>query len=120
MNTTKKTSDKKEHYDIENLIHTPKLLTRMNSRELVNAHEAIKVEQELSDVENSWKSCCLTVDRRALQFFTQLSISLIVISLCIYNLVQYPNNCEGNQVYMGLLTMTIGVYIPSPTMIKDK
>lgn len=120
MDTPRKTSADLEQYDIENLIHSPKLLTRMNSKELEHAHEAIKVEQELIDVENNWKSCCLTVDRRALQFFTQLSISLIVISLCIYNLVQYPDNCDSNQVYMGLLTMTIGVYIPAPSMIKEK
>lgn len=115
---------------LENLINSPKLITRnildtpklsrMSSKELEHAHEAIKVEQELLDVENNWKSCCLIVDRRALQFFTQLGISLIVISLCIYNLVQYPDNCDSNQVYMGLLTMTIGVYIPTPTMNKEK
>ena len=120
MDTPRKDSADLEHYDLENLIHSPKLLTRMNSNELKHAHEALQVEQELIDVENSWKSCCLTVDRIALQFFTQLSISLIVISLCIYNLVQYPDNCDNNQVYMGLLTMVIGVYVPTPTMIKEK
>ena len=120
METPRKTSADLEQYDLENLIRTPKLLTRLNSKELEKAHEAIKVEQELIDVENNWKSCCITVDRRALQFFTQLFISLIIIILCIYNLVKYPDNCNSNQVYMGLLTMTIGVYIPTPTLTKEK
>lgn len=120
MNTPRKGSADLEHYDIENLIHSPKLLTRMNSRELKNAHEAVKVEQELINVENNYRSCCLTVDRRALQFFTQLGVSLIVMTLCIYNLVIHHDDCDSNQVYMGLLTMIIGVYIPTPTMTKDK
>ena len=106
METVRKPSQDLEPYDLENLIRTPKLLTRMNSKDLIHAHEAIKVEQELIDVENRWSSCCLTMDKRALQFFTQLSISLIVIVLCIFNLVKYPDNCNSNQVYMGLLTMT--------------
>lgn len=71
------------------------------------------------DDENHWDSCCLRIDKRALLFFSQLLISLIVIFFCIYQLVVSPN-CDSKTPFMGLLTLVVGVHLPQPTMGHKK
>jgi hypothetical protein len=73
-----------------------------------------KIDVENED--NRWKSCCLDVDRRAVQYFSQLSIIAGTMIFCIYQLIEIPT-CEGQQAYIGLLTMLIGILVPSPKFI---
>jgi hypothetical protein len=62
---------------------------------------------------NTWTSCCITLDRRAVQCFTQISIIGGTMAFSISQL--YSNDtCESQQAYLGLLTMLIGLLMPSP------
>ena len=63
--------------------------------------------------DNTWKSCCLSMDRRAVQYFTQLAVISSVMSLCIYKLAT-DGSSEVQTSFTGLLTLLIGVLIPSP------
>jgi hypothetical protein len=74
------------------------------------------IEQQ-SIIENNWKSCCLTVDKRAVLFFSQLSISILVILFCCFQLIRLEN-CEAQSLYSGILTLILGVWCPSPKMTK--
>jgi hypothetical protein len=67
---------------------------------------------------NQWHSCCLVLDRRAVQYFTQMTIIAAVMLFTIYQLCTIET-CESQSVYIGLLTMLIGVLIPSPKF-QDK
>jgi hypothetical protein len=67
---------------------------------------------------NQWHSCCLVLDRRAVQYFTQMTIIAAVMLFTIYQLCTI-DTCESQSVYIGLLTMLIGVLIPSPKF-QDK
>ena len=42
-----------------------------NKYELNNIKNVVAIEQDLIKTENTYKSCCLVADRRALQFFSQ-------------------------------------------------
>ena len=87
----------------------------------INDNNKIYKIQELKErieIENTWKSCCLLVDRRALIFFSQLGISISVMALCIYQLITHHDSCDSNQLYTGILTMLIGIHLPSPKMRK--
>ena len=64
--------------------------------------------------DTTWKSCCLVADRRAVVFFTQLLISLIIICFCLTMLILFPEDCNKEATYIGLLTFVIGVNLPSP------
>jgi hypothetical protein len=78
-------------------------------------------EQQLENrikLENTWRSCCLLVDRRALLFFSQLGISISIMGLCIFQLINHHDDCDSNQLYSGLLTMLIGIHLPQPKMRK--
>jgi hypothetical protein len=62
---------------------------------------------------NEWKSCCMVLDRRAVQYFTQLAVIAGTMAFSLYQLINLPN-CEEQQAYLGLLTLLIGLIIPNP------
>ena len=64
---------------------------------------------------NLWKTCCgSTINKNAVQFFSQLTISLIVIIFCIFQL-HTLDKCDSD-VYMSLLTMILGIYVEAPRL----
>ena len=73
------------------------------------------IEQHNNTNEKHWDSCCLTLDRQATIFFSQLSIALITISFCVYQL-SISDSCERDSLYSGILSLVLGVYLPSPRM----
>ena len=90
-------------------------LTRCNSRQLHKLKDVVELERDLINSENTYKSCCISSDKRALAFFSQFTISISVLLFSFYKLIN-SDRCEDTQVYIGLITMIIGVYIPSPRM----
>ena len=78
----------------------------------------VKMEHEREqDAGNDqgWRSCCLTADRDAVVYFSQLTISLCTMAFAGYQLIALEN-CEAQSLYSGILTMCIGIYIPSPRL----
>jgi hypothetical protein len=63
--------------------------------------------------DNTYNSCCLRVDKRALNFFTQASFSASIVIFCITMLVS-NQDCGTFSRYSPLLTLVIGVWLPSP------
>ena len=76
----------------------------------------LEVQQTIKK-DNEWKSCCLTVDKNATIYFSQLAISIITIAFCIVQLT-LSKSCERDSLYSGILTLVIGVYLPSPKLIN--
>jgi len=70
-----------------------------------------------SIAENNWRSCCLTVDKRAVVFFSQLSISVIAMLFCCFQLIKLED-CEAQSLYSGILTLVLGIWFPAPRMTK--
>ena len=64
-----------------------------------------------------WNSCCLKVDKRALTFFTQATFSGLTVGFCIVMLIT-AQDCATFSRYSPLLTLVIGVWLPSP-QLKD-
>jgi hypothetical protein len=62
-----------------------------------------------------WQSCCVTMDKEATIFFSQLVISVFVLLFCVYQLCVLLD-CDSQQTYIGLLTLIIGVWLPSPNL----
>tara|TARA_B110000503_G_C7078973_1_gene384267 strand:+ start:358 stop:747 length:390 start_codon:yes stop_codon:yes gene_type:complete len=111
------------HINLSDLIHTPNLhtptiLAQINNTEIEKLKDVIDIERAVLDNENKWSSCCFTVDKRAVVFFSQLLITLSVVILCIYQLVKHHDNCDSNQLYSGILSMVIGIYLPQPKIKK--
>ena len=73
----------------------------------------VNIPEEKINEDNLWRSCCLVTDRRMIVFFSQLIIGISVISFSFIQLAR-NDECESNQLYVGLVTMIIGIFLPSP------
>ena len=91
---------------------TPEVRMRVINDKITEHRE--KVDHDLHGV---WRSCCLEVDARALQFFTQMLLLACVMAFCVYQLVT-NQSCEAQTGYMGLLTLLIGIIVPAPNLAK--
>ena len=83
-------------------------------------------EQKINDLElqrsNSevranvmWRSCCIELNRDFTVFFTKY---IILIGLMVFFSAELHLSitCEDKQLFMSLLTLIIGVAIPSPRL----
>jgi hypothetical protein len=70
------------------------------------------------EIEDIWESCCFKLDRRSVEFFSRLTIILLSLIFCFERLTKLEQ-CDA-QPYLGLLTLLIGIIIPSPTIQKKK
>ena len=77
--------------------------------------EKHNIELEDKKYNDTWQSCCFEVDRRAIRFFSQLFISILIMVFCIVQLVR-NKTCESQQLYSGILTTIIGIMLPSPSL----
>lgn len=77
------------------------------------------VQIDIKD-DNLWySSCCKTpLDRRAIIYFSRLTVSFIIIIFCIYQLIM-DSTCDNFSRYMSLLTFIIGLNFPALRMGKE-
>lgn len=95
-------------------------LSPTSRREII--HHKIQMEDhklELEDkkYENTWRSCCLVVDRRAVVYLSQMFVIVFAMGFSMYQLMSI-HECNGQQAYLGLLTMLIGLLCPNPNYQK--
>ena len=83
---------------------------------LVTKHK-IDVEDDERKFDHSyrWERCCLRVDKRALSFFTQLTISASIVAFTVGMMVAHQD-CATFSRYSPLLTLVVGVWLPSPQL----
>tara|TARA_R110000772_G_scaffold157881_4_gene269155 strand:- start:153 stop:506 length:354 start_codon:yes stop_codon:yes gene_type:complete len=98
--------------ETEKLTHS----IEINNEHRHNINRLEELERKM-DLENTWKSFCLRTDKRAVIFFSQLSISIAVMSFCCVQLVRLEN-CEAQSLYSGLLSLVIGIHLPQPKIKK--
>jgi hypothetical protein len=79
-------------------------------KKIVNQHHRNLEDKKYND---TYFSCCLVIDRRALEFFSQLIVICMVMLFSIYQLTTLPD-CESQTTYIGLLTLLLGILIPAP------
>lgn len=84
-------------------------------RRMVLQHR-LQIEEE--HARNTWDSCCLTLDRRAVQYFTQIGIIVAVMAFCVSQLASEIGGEDARSAYLGLLTLLLGLVVPNPTF-KD-
>lgn len=103
--------------ELDEIISSPCQRTRkLSDVELKNIEHAVDIKTKLDHEKNTWTSCCITTDKRFVVFISQFIISVMVLGFSMYMLI-VKDSCD-NQVYVGLISMTIGLYIPQPK-VKD-
>ena len=93
-----------------NLDEEKKITRSPSCHKMIIKHD---IDLEDKKYNNTWNSCCLTMDRRAVQFFTQI---FVISGVMIFSVIQLYrlDTCEGQQAYLGLLTLLIGILVPNP------
>ena len=82
----------------------------------VTAHKIAVEDEERRFVHaTTWRSCCLTVDKRVLLYFGQMGIGIVIIAFCLAMLIK-NENCETFSRYSPLLTFIIGIMLPAPKL----
>ena len=84
---------------------------------IVNEELKHKIELENKAIDNTLRSCCYDLDKTAVQYFTTISVICSIMSFCIFKLIT-DETCVGQQAYIGLLTLLLGILAPSPTFKK--
>ena len=70
--------------------------------------EQLKVEQEIED--KQWRSCCFSLHKESSLFFAKIAISVSVIMLCSYQLVNL-RDCNYQSLYSSLLSSVITFWL---------
>ncbi len=63
---------------------------------------------------NQWTVGKYKVDRRAVMYFSQLAFSAVTLGFCMIRLSD--NKKDDNGIYLNIVSMIIGVYLPTPSM----
>lgn len=84
----------------------------------VEAQTELELERTNTPTERAvriWRSCCLRIDRDVVQYFTKY---FILIGLMAFFSVELhlSETCEQHQMYQSLLTLVLGIAIPSPSI----
>ena len=82
------------------------------AQELLPARELARHASSRSR-STTWTSCCITVDKQAALFFSQLAVGCAVIGFCIGMLAAH-HDCETFSRWGPLLTFVVGVFLPAP------
>jgi len=72
-----------------------------------------------ADDDTTWQSWCLTTDKAAAVYFSTFVLILIIVGFCCYQLVHKPD-CSDQQAYLSVLSMILGVVLPSPVMKQQQ
>jgi len=76
----------------------------------------LKKERAEHDMNDTWGCCSGSkIDKRATVYFTQISIIVLTLAFCIYQLINL-DSCEAQTTYIALLTLLIGLVFPSPVI----
>ena len=95
---------------------TPELKIRCVEEELKK--EQKKFEHEIDD---NWNCCCMKnrpTDSRMIKYLFQMAIIIAIITICLVKLAKNDLPCEQANVYVGILTLLIGIVLPSPSSSK--
>lgn len=73
----------------------------------------------LEEKRDIWmSSCCKTngtvVDKELLKYLSQIGFSLIITIFAIYQIIVLDEDIDKS-MYFSLISLVVGVYLPSPT-----
>lgn len=75
--------------------------------------------EEIVAAPRVWKSCCFAVEPAAATFIVQTIFSLLLMVFSMSQLV-YSKDSEDKAWHVSLLSLLVGIYLPSPRVKKKK
>lgn len=106
--------DVPHHRSDAQVLETDPSLNPTNSRnEDIESQGDIVIDVEHIPRRYIWRSCCLILDSRAVLFFSQLAISIVIMLFCIRQMVVLEDT-DAQKNYGILLSFMIGLWFPAP------
>ena len=96
----------------EQLLH----IDEEHQKELLNLEQkkhSLIIQDKIYD--NTYESCCIRVDKRALTYLIQVFFCFIVLIFCVIQMSLY-DDCATYAKYSSIMMFIIGVFIPNPSM----
>lgn len=91
-------------------------LETMNKNIGNTSRDHIVVPIENKDEHEVWKSCCFHIEKNMFQYIVQVSFLFCVAIFSGYMVIT-RDSCS-NGVYLSLLSSTMAIFLPSPSMQK--
>ena len=83
------------------------------SKELLQHQIIVEDDERKFTHDNVWTSCCSRADKRAVSYLTQVVLSGANVGFGLAILAK-DQECPSFSRYLPLLTLVIGVWLPSP------
>ena len=98
---------------------TPRRLRPAPQQRESSAMTAHKIEVDNQERkfahETGWRSCCWTVDKRALLYFGQMGVVILIIAF-LHTMLATDDSCDSFARYSPLLTLVVGIMLPAPKL----
>ena len=77
-----------------------------------------KIDIVKGDIEDDtvvWRSGCFDLNKGYVKFMSSFLVALILLAFSIFSLVTIEKG-EDKSLYISLITLILGVYLPNPTL----
>ena len=85
------------------------------SRDMELKQVNLQIEDQEFEHEYIYRSCCMVMDKRALDFFCKMFIILSVLIFSFYNLAMKADHSE---IYFSLISSIISLFMSPPQLKK--
>lgn len=92
------------------VIH-PKPPSELVKLDVEHQHHIEDVRLDIEKESTAWKSCCFSLHPSSTKFMGKLTVSLIIIGVCSYQLIMTTDSCASQISYSSLLSLVVGSWI---------
>ena len=71
--------------------------------------------ETITDDNTKWDSLCFRLNKGFVKFLAQFAVSVLVLSICSYKILNIDEK-EDKSLYVSLITLILGVYLPQPNI----
>ena len=80
-------------------------------------HNIVDIKERHTDEENvQWQICCSKSSKSFIKYMVTVVMSIIVLCFSIFMIASNPEN--DNSIYFSLLSSTLVLFVPAPTLDK--
>ena len=65
-----------------------------------------------------WRSCCITTDKNMIIYFSQMSITIIILVFSSIQLIKSEYDCNKSAPYLSLISFILGKLLSSISTTK--
>jgi hypothetical protein len=93
------------------LSNEPIVSNELVKLDVEHTHHMEDVKLEIQRESHAWRSCCFQLHPASTKFIGKFTVSLIIIGLCSYQLIENINNCTAQIGYSSLLSLVVGSWL---------